>query len=88
LQHQPQAPSLLLGNAGVFDGWTTAQRLPESGGGLDVSECVIAERYERDDGGLRSGTGKEEKLYEACAMEGVDAFWARALIAKAGDWWK
>jgi len=53
-----------------------------------VSECIAAERYERDDRGLGSGTGKEEKLYAARAMESVDAFRARVLIAKAGDWWE
>jgi len=88
LQHESQPPTLLLGDAGVFDGRAPTQHLPESSDGLDVSECVITERNECDDGGLRSGAGKEEKFYAARAMEGVDTFRARALIAKTGDWWE
>lgn len=88
LQHESQASTLLLGNASIFDRWAPAQCLPESGDGLDVSECVVAEWYERNDGGLWSCAGKEEKLDAARSMESVDPFRATALIAKAGDWWE
>lgn len=88
LQHQSQAPSLLLGNAGVFDSRASAQRLPESGDGLDVSERVIAEWYEHGERRLRRTAGKEEKLDAAYVMQRVDAFRAKALIAKVGEWCK
>ncbi|SDD06860.1 hypothetical protein SAMN05216337_100788 [Bradyrhizobium brasilense] len=84
LQHQPKASPLLRRDTRVLRDRAPMPRAPESGDGLDVSECVVAQRNERSEMRLRRAAWKEEEFDAAGSMQRVDTFGARALIAKAG----